>query len=199
MIGLKKSPHDLAFHQEKVFEIDQHMGICISGMTADARYLTKFMRNECLSYWYTHGSQHPGERLVTKIAKKSQVKTCHPSKRPYGVGLLIGSIDEAGTHLFETCPTGNYFEYKAMAIGDRCQSAKTYLEKNFETFEGCSMDALINHGISALRASAQDVELTEHNVSVGVMGKDTPYTQLTMDDIKGRLAAGAEDQEMQVA
>ena len=67
MIGLKKSPHDLAFHQEKVFEIDEQMGIVISGMTADARYLTKFMRNECLSYWYTHGSQHPGERLVAKI------------------------------------------------------------------------------------------------------------------------------------
>jgi 20S proteasome subunit alpha 6 len=130
------------------------MGICISGMTADARYLTKFMRNECLSYWYTHGSQHPAERLITKIAKKSQVKTSSYSKRPYGVGLLVGSIDDAGTHLFETCPTGNYYEYYAMAIGDRCQSAKTYMEKNFDSFKECSMDALINHGIKALRASA---------------------------------------------
>lgn len=55
------------------------------------------------------------------------------------------------------------------------------------------MDALINHGLAALKASAQDVELTEHNVSVGVMGKDSPYTQLSMEDIKARLAAGAED------
>jgi len=193
LIGLKKSPHDLAFHQEKVFEIDEHMGICISGMTADARYLTKYMRNECLSYTYTHGSQHPGERLVSKIQKKAQVKTCHPSKRPYGVGLLVGAVDAAGTHLFETCPTGNYYEYVAMAIGDRCQSAKTYMEKNYENFAACSMDALINHGLQALRNSAQDVELTEHNVTVGVMGKDSPYTQLSMEDLKARLAAGSED------
>lgn len=121
------------------------------------------------------------------------MKTCHPSKRPYGVGLLVGAVDAAGTHLFETCPTGNYYEYVAMAIGDRCQSAKTYMEKNYENFGVCSMDALINHGLAALKASAQDVELTEHNVSVGVMGKDSPYTQLSMEDIKARLAAGAED------
>jgi len=119
LIGLKKSPHDLASFQEKVFEIDEHMGVVISGMTADARYLTKFMRNECINYTYAHGSKHPCERLVTKLGKKAQVKTAHPSKRPFGVGLLVGAIDEAGTHIFETCPSGNFYEYHANAIGDR--------------------------------------------------------------------------------
>jgi len=56
LVGLKMSPHDLASHQEKVFEIDSHMGIVISGMTADARFLTKFLRGECLNYWYQHES-----------------------------------------------------------------------------------------------------------------------------------------------
>lgn len=134
LVSLKKSPHDLASHQEKVFDIDDHMGIAIAGLTADARYLCKFMRTECLNYWYTHDSHHPTERLIGKIAKKSQIKTNHPAKRPFGVGLLVGSVDETGAHLFETCPSGNYYEYIAMAIGARSQSAKTYLEKNFEQF-----------------------------------------------------------------
>ena len=71
LVGLKKSPHDLAVHQEKVFEIDTHMGIVISGMTADARFLTKFMRNACLNYSYVYGSKHPCERLIANIAKKA--------------------------------------------------------------------------------------------------------------------------------
>lgn len=173
------------------------MGIVISGMTADARFLCKFLRNECLNYWYTHESQHPCERIITKIARKSQVKTAHPSKRPFGVGLLVGAIDEAGTHLFETCPSGNYYEYHAMAIGDRCQSAKTYLEKNFETFKGSSLDELITHGIKSMRASAQDTELTEHNLSIGIVGKDCPFRLLEKEDVRARLSGGAgEDQEM---
>jgi 20S proteasome subunit alpha 6 len=32
---------------------------------------------------------------------------------------LVGAVDEAGTHLYETCPSGNYYEYVAIAIGDR--------------------------------------------------------------------------------
>lgn len=154
LLGLKKTPHDLAIHQEKVFDIDEHMGLVISGMTADARFLCRFMRKECLNYWYTHGSHHPAERLISKIATKSQIKTAHPSKRPFGIGLLVGAVDEAGTHLFETCPSGNYYEYTAIAIGDRNQSAKTYLEKNYETFKGMGEDDLIKHGIRALKASA---------------------------------------------
>lgn len=168
------------------------MGIAISGMTADARFLTKFMRNECLNYEYAHGSAHPCERLVVKMSKKAQVKTCNSSKRPFGVGLLVGSIDEAGTHLFETCPSGNYFEYVAMAIGDRCQSAKTYLEKNFEQFNGKTLDQLIKEGINALRASAQDTDLTEHNVTIGVLGKDTPYKALSAEELRQHLSQGGD-------
>lgn len=125
-----------------------------SGLTADARFMCKFMRNESLNYSYTHESVHPVERLINKVASKSQTRTCSYSKRPFGVGVLVGGIDETGTHLFETCPSGNFYEYHAMAIGAKCQSAKTYLEKNFESFANVDRNTLIKHGVKALRASA---------------------------------------------
>ena len=194
LIGLKKSPHDLAVHQEKVFEIDTHMGIVISGMTADARFLTKFMRNACLNYQYVYGSKHPCERLISIIGKKSQGKTCHPYKRPFGVGLLVGAIDQAGTHLIETCPSGNFYEYVSFAIGDKCQSAKTYLERNFETFNGLDAQGLISHGVKAMRASAAETELTEHNISIGVLGRNEPFRMLTQEEVRQTLAAGGDEQ-----
>lgn len=113
--------------------------------------------------------------MVNKIAKKSQAKTCHPSKRPYGVGMLLAGVDETGTHLFETCPSANFYEYKAMAIGAKCQSAKTYLEKNFDGFDNISRDELITHGVKALKASAQEEELTVNNVSVAVVSADEKF------------------------
>ena len=42
---------------------------------------------------------------------ESQKKTNHYGKRPYGVGLLVAGYDQDGPHLFETCPSGNYYEY----------------------------------------------------------------------------------------
>mmetsp|Transcript_44294 Transcript_44294/g.42988 ORF Transcript_44294/g.42988 Transcript_44294/m.42988 type:complete len:151 (+) Transcript_44294:289-741(+) len=140
-----------------------------------------------MNYNYAHDSSHPTERLVTKIAKKSQVKTNHPSKRPFGVGLLVAGVDEAGTHLFETCPSANYYEYIAMAIGSRCQSAKTYLEKNYEGFSALGWDELVRHGLRALKASAQEMELTEHNVSVGYVGKQEKFRSVKGEELRGFL------------
>ena len=65
------TPNELAKHQEKIYDIDDHIGMVFSGLTADARYLNKFMRNESLNYWYTHDSAHPIERIINKVASKT--------------------------------------------------------------------------------------------------------------------------------
>jgi hypothetical protein len=63
----------------------------------------------------------PIGRLVRQVADKHQVCTQRSWKRPYGVGLLVAGHDARGPHLYNTCPSGNYWEYKAMAIGARSQ------------------------------------------------------------------------------
>jgi len=40
---------------------------------------------------------------------------------------------------------GRAVNYRAMAIGARSQSAKTYLEKHFTAFEDCSVEDLVVH------------------------------------------------------
>ena len=59
---------------------------------------------------------------------------------------MVACVDESGPHLFEVLPDANYYEYISTAIGARAQTAKTYLEKYFESFENLSMDELIYTG-----------------------------------------------------
>ena len=47
---VKRSTDALASFQKKVFKVDDHCGIAIAGLTADARVLSKFMRTECLNH-----------------------------------------------------------------------------------------------------------------------------------------------------
>ena len=60
-------------------------------------------------------------RLVRQIADRAQVGTQRSWKRPWGVGLLVAGADKSGVKLFYNCPSGNYYDYKAMAIGARSQ------------------------------------------------------------------------------
>ena len=76
-----------------------------------------------------------------------------------------------------------------MAIGAKCQSAKTYLEKNFESFGPLGRDDLIAHGVKALRASAAETDLTVHNVSVGVVSKDQKFRTLNETELAAVLAS----------
>jgi len=83
---------------------------------------------------------------------------------------VIGQ-DQSGPHLYEFSPSGNSYEYYAMSIGARSQSAKTYLEKHYESFADSSLEDLIRHGLHALRETLQqDKELNVNNTSIGIVG-----------------------------
>lgn len=45
----------------------------------------------------------------------------------------------------------------------------------------------MKHGLKALKASAQETELSEHNVSVGVVGKDQKFHLLKADELRAYL------------
>lgn len=175
-----KARSDLAEPSPKIFKVDAHMAMGIAGVTADGRVIAEYFRNECLNHRYIYDSPANIGRLVTQLADKSQQKTQNSSKRPYGVGCLIAGVDEKGPHIFETCPSGNYHEFYAMAIGGRSTSAKTYLEKHFESFKSASEDELIKHAVEALNktTTASDTTLTTKNVMVSVIGKDKDYYQV---------------------
>lgn len=121
----------------------------------------------CLRRW---GSTPPA--LTTCPATQltlsgAQGNTQFYGKRPYGVGFLVGGVDDTGPHLYEFSPSGNCLEYYAMSIGARSQSAKTYLERHYESFAECSLDELIKHGLHALRDTLQqDKELNVDNTSI---------------------------------
>jgi len=186
---LNRCPNKLALHQQKIYQVDAHLGLAFAGLTADGRLITKFMRTEALNHQYTFGNPINPGRLVTKIAEKSQLKTHRAGKRPYGVGCLVAGVDENGPHIYETCPDANTFEYVAHAIGARCQAAKTYLEKHFESFATCSFDQLLTHAVAAVRASAQgEVELVPEAVSVAAVGPGHPFALLSADVVASKLA-----------
>ena len=184
LCSLRRRHSALESYQQKIYKLDEHLAAGIAGITADARVINKFMRNECLNHKYVYGTDVNVGRLAHLLAHKAQKRTQQADKRPYGVGMLLAGVDRTGTHLYETCPSGNLNEYIAMAIGGRAQSAKTYLENNYTTFGEASIDELIAHGVQALsRCLEQDTQLNKDNISIAVVSKSSPFRLLSEGEL----------------
>ncbi|XP_055638154.1 proteasome subunit alpha type-1 [Toxorhynchites rutilus septentrionalis] len=176
LIALKRASSELSSYQKKIIPIDDHLGISIAGITADARVLSRYMRQECLNYKYSYDDNFPVGRLIAKLGNKMQVCTQRYDRRPYGVGLLVAGYDDQGAHIYQTCPSANFFDCKAMSIGSRSQSARTYLEKHLSKFPDCNKEELIRHGVQALQDTLpNEVELNNKNISIAVVGKDEKF------------------------
>ncbi|KAF9519190.1 hypothetical protein BS47DRAFT_1388321 [Hydnum rufescens UP504] len=142
LLALKRSTGELASYQQKMFRIDDHVGIAIAGLTSDARVLSNFMRQQAMSERMNFNRPIPVNQVVSAIAEKAQVNTQEYGRRPYGVGFLVIGQDQTGPHLYE-----------------------------FSHLETPSLDELIVHGLHALRETLQqDKELTIQNTSIGIVG-----------------------------
>ncbi|MEQ2241511.1 Proteasome subunit alpha 1 [Ilyodon furcidens] len=238
LVALKRAQSELAAHQKKILHVDNHIGISIAGLTADARLLCNFMRQECLDSRFVFDRPLPISRLVSLVGSKTQIPTQRYGRRPYGVGLLIAGYDvslftcvsliesliyifpvltgsmlswliafyvlfitqDMGPHIFQTCPSANYFDCKAMSIGARSQSARTYLERCMDKFQDCSLNELVQHGLRALRETLPtEQDLTTKNVSIGILGKEMEFTIYDDDDVAPFLEGLEERPQRKVA
>lgn len=207
IVALKRATSELSAYQKKIIPIDNHMGITIAGLTADARFLrfiTALLPTSVLvltGYWQiafpsfdiavtwepsawttaTATMNHcpfPDLSIIWATNCKSapndttadlMVLDCWSLVTMYAVILfviltrinLFFLSQGKGPHIYQTCPSATFFDCKAMAIGARSQSARTYLEKHLNEFLDCSLEDLVRHGLRALRDTLpNEVELS---------------------------------------
>ncbi|XP_022222292.2 proteasome subunit alpha type-1-like [Drosophila obscura] len=191
LVALGKSS-ELSVALRKIIPIDEHLGISIAGITADARVLSRYLHSSCLSYRYAYDATHPVERLMTNLGNKMQCTTQRYDRRPYGVGLLVAGYDEKGPNLYQVMPSAVIYNCKAQSIGSRSQGARTYLERNLNGFLTCSNDELICHGILAIKnsqpidgtSSGKEKAPVPFTVTVAIVAKDQPFKMLTAEEVE---------------
>ena len=84
---LKRAASELSSAQNKLFKIDENLGVAISGLTADGTLATKSLRAACITHKFTFGSEAEIGRLAGIISDQiSGMRFC-PKLR--GAPLLL--------------------------------------------------------------------------------------------------------------
>ncbi len=118
---------------EKIFKIDDHIGVAIAGLTADARVLIDRARVQAQVNILNYDEKISVKDSTLNICEYKQVFTQNAGVRPFGVSFLIAGIDnDETTSLYLTDPSGAMWGYKAFAIGSGAAEARTYLEEHYK-------------------------------------------------------------------
>ncbi len=180
LLGATKTTAPLGVPEsyKKIYEIDAHIGLVSSGLLSDARDLVDFSRVRAQINRITYGEPISVASLTRAICDRKHMVTQNAGVRPYGVGLLIGGVNEEPV-LYETDPSGTMIEWKAQAIGRGAEKAKKVLQKEFK--DGMSAEEGVKAVMKALQAGEKEGE--DEDVEIAVVRK-TGVKRLTPEDIK---------------
>ena len=117
---------------QKLFKIDQHIGIAAAGYIPDARNQVDDARFFSQSSKLVYDESVSVEIVAKHIADQCQHYTQYAGARPIGVALIIGGIDQNGNSLFLTDPSGTYVPYDAVAIGADSDKVTEFLIKHYK-------------------------------------------------------------------
>ena len=135
---------------QKIFQIDEHIGATAAGIISDARVLIERSQLKAQQHKVTFDSPIDTQSIVKDVCDLKQICTQSGGLRPFGVSLLIGGIDIDGAHLYETDPTGIFFEYKATVIGEGEQEGEEILHKEYK--DDMTVDQGLKLAIRTLQA-----------------------------------------------
>ncbi|HDO21016.1 MAG: archaeal proteasome endopeptidase complex subunit alpha [archaeon GB-1867-097] len=170
---------------EKIFKVDEHIGMTYAGFPFDARVLIDRARTEAQINRILYDEPIDVEVLTRKISDIMQLYTQHGGVRPFGVSLLIAGVDLNGPRLFMTEPSGAYAGYMARVIGAGSQPATEYLEKNYR--HDLTLNEALILGINALKPVIEGA-LEPQKLEIGVISiKDGKFRKLSEDEIAGKL------------
>src|SRR3989304_9753106 len=115
----------------KIYEIDEHIVATAAGILSDARILIESARVLSQQNRVTYNSPVEPVSVIRMLADKEQMFTQYGGARPYGVAILLGGVSKDKATLYTSDVTGNFFAYKANAIGENDEKIKEILRKDF--------------------------------------------------------------------
>jgi proteasome alpha subunit len=168
---------------EKIFQIDDHIGVAASGMMADTRILVERMRVEAQTNRRVYGEPVDVRTLAKGICDFIQDYTQYGGVRPFGSSLLIAGMDSAAG-LYEADPSGALVGYKATAIGEGRRTAMEFFEKKYQG--KMSRDRAVALALAALR-EVKEGELAEETIDLAIIDIKDRYTKLSREKVKGYI------------
>jgi len=165
----------------KIFEIDEHAGAAISGLSSDARILVDRARIEAQSNRLMYDEPMGIETLSKRAGDLMQLYTQHAGVRPFGVTIIFGGVDKLGPQILQADPSGACWKYKAVAIGVGSDTVREMLEARYKA--ECRLEDAIMLAVECLAKVAEGGVVPENIRIITIPTKTKKFARLSSEEI----------------
>lgn len=168
---------------EKIFQIDDHIGVATSGLVADARRLIEDARVRAQKNRLLYDEPVKVSGLTRDICDIKQAYTQYGGARPFGTALLIAGVNHI-PYLYETDPSGAFTQFRAGAIGMGKRDVEKLLEQRYkpdiDRKEAIDLAVISLNSVSEGKVEAKNIDI----ITIEVGGN---YSQVGLKEIEATI------------
>jgi len=165
----------------KIYQIDEHVGAAVAGLSCDAHILVDQARVYAQSNRLLYDEPIDVEILTRRIGEIKQLYTQHAGVRPFGISMLFGGLDRKGSRLFWTDPSGAFLAYKAWAIGAGGDAANEILEADYK--DTMTLDDAVVLSLKCMSKVLED-KLDAQKIRIATVSTATKkFAKLSQEDV----------------
>lgn len=167
---------------QKIFQVDYHIGVAAAGYIPDARVQVDYARYFSQGNKMTYDEAVEVETVAKYLADQCHQFTQYAGVRPYGVALIIAGVDQKGSSIYVTDPSGTFVQYAAVAIGAGSEEVTDFLEKHYD--ENMALDDCAALAISAINLKTEEREGVKHIKMSKITGETKGIEKVSEEDLK---------------
>jgi proteasome beta subunit len=169
---------------KKVYRIDDHLGMTIAGTVADAQRVVDILIANAQLYKINLNRPMPvsaAARLVANLLFQNRYV-------PLATQVLVGGIDETGSHVYNLDPFGSLTEEKSVSTGSGSPIAYGILEDKYR--EGMAIAELLPTIVKAVNAAMKRDVASGNNYNITVIDQNG-YRELSDEEKANLLKVGS--------
>ncbi|MBT8171945.1 archaeal proteasome endopeptidase complex subunit beta [Candidatus Bathyarchaeota archaeon] len=149
---------------KKIYQIDDHIGMTISGGVADAQYVVEVLKVNAKLYKLNNGRPMPiqsAARLVSNVL--------FSARGGLMAQILVGGVDITGSHVFSLDPFGSLIEEKCVATGSGSPIAYGVLEDKYK--ENATIKEILPVVVGAVDSAMKRDIASGNNYDIAIITK----------------------------
>jgi len=161
---------------KKIYQIDDHIAMTISGGVADAQYVVEVLKVNAKLYKLNIGRPMP-----IKAASRLVGNVLFSARGGLMAQILVGGVDSTGPHVFSLDPFGSLIEETCVATGSGSPVAYGVLEDKFK--EGSEIKDMLPVVVRAVDSAMKRDIASGDNYDIALITKDG-YRALSTEEKK---------------